>query len=262
MKNIYIALGLMVTFLSMAQVGIGTMNPAQDLHVAGSNATIRIEGLDEINNPQNNGATELTPVFVNTDGNLTLTPPRYISGGTGYELPINFLMDTPNFVPDNLLGLPAPYTNRGMVINSPTAVQSVTQLIHTVTINVPTASMIEVKHGMTIMYSATDLTIPPYDAVFINDEKTRNYQTFFCFDIDSDGLSPAEFARQYGRKGQYYGTARGGTRGYTYLNSQGYAVLPEGTHTIYFFGVVNDPPETYTSVGFGGANDYLRIRVY
>lgn len=260
MKHIYL-LFLSAFTASYCQVGIGTANPQQILHVAGGNSTIRIEGLDAVNNTLNN-VTSLTPVYVTNNGNLTLDPPSYISGGTGYELPINFLMDTPNFVPDNIMGLPVPFTNRGMVITSDETVESVTRLIHTVTINVPTASMIEIKHGMSVMYSMTDLAASPYKVGFISDEKTRNYQTFFCFDINSDGLSAAEYNLQYGTKGQYYGSTKGGTRGYTYMNSQGYAVLPAGTHTIYFYGVVNDPPNTFTSIGFGGANEYLRIRVY
>lgn len=257
MKQIYLYF-LGVCFTSFGQVGIGTTNPQQDLHVAGKTSTIRIEGLDDVNNPLNDGPGNLTPVYVTNEGNLTLTPPRF---GVN-QLPINFLVDNANFVPDNIMGLPAPFTNRGRVINSDASTESVTQLIHTVTITVPAASMIEVKHAMSISYSSTDLSAPPYTANFISDEKTRSYQTFFCFDINSDGLSAAEYNLQYGRKGQYYGSAKGGTRGFTYMNSQGYAVLPEGTHTIYFYGVVTDPPNTYTSIGFGGANEYLRIRVY
>ncbi|BCY27910.1 hypothetical protein [Flavobacterium okayamense] len=260
MKQIYIFLiGVICCYNSFGQVGIGTMNPQQTLHVAGgTNSTIRIEGLDVVNNPLNRGAGNLTPVYVTSEGNLTLTAPGY---GVN-NLPVNFLIDSSNFVPDNIEGLPAPFTNRGRVITSDASTESVTELIHTVSITVPVASMIEIKHAMSVMYSGSDLTLPPYTASFISDEKTRSYETFFCFDLNSDGLSAAEYNHQYGRKGQYYGTAKGGTRGFTYMNSQGYAVLPPGTHTIYFYGVVTDPPNTFTSFGFGGANEYLRIRVY
>lgn len=262
MKKLYYFFFSFIFSISFSQVGIGTSNPQQELHIAGSTSTIRIEGLDDVNDPLNDGPGNLTPVYVTSDGNLTLEPPRYISGGTGYELPINFLIDTPNFVPDNIMGLPAPYTNHGRVITSDIGNESVTQLIHTVTIDVPYASMIEFKYGMSVMYSSSDLSAPPYSPSFIIDEKTRNYQIFFSIDINSDGLSMAEYNHQYGRKGQYYGSTKGGVRAFTYMNSQGYATLPAGTHTIYFYGEVNDPIDTYTSIGFGGANDYLRIRVY
>jgi hypothetical protein len=256
----YLLLILLFSYSSYSQVGIGTTNPQNDLHVAGNNATIRIEGLDSTNDALNTG-TELIPVYVDNLGNFTLEKPSYISGGTGYALPLNFLMDTPNFVPDNLLGLPAPHDKYGNVINSDATNQSTTGLIHKITINVPSNSMIEVKHAMSIFFSSTDLTIPPYSTP-ITDEQTISIQTFFCFDIDSDGLSPAEYAIQYGTKGQYYASAKGGTNGYPYMNSQGYASLPAGMHTIYFFGVVNDAPGTFTSIGFGGANEYLKIRVF
>lgn len=258
-KNYYYLL-LVLTIPSFSQVGIGTTTPQQDLHVAGSTSTIRIEGLDAINNPLNNG-TELIPVYVTNRGNFTLQKPSYISGGTGYALPINFLMDTPNFVPDNILGLPAPHDKYGTVINSDLGTQSKTEIIYKITIAVPENSMIEVKHAMSLYFSSTDLSVPPY-ATEIMDEKTICVQTFFCFDIDSDGLSPAECALQYGTKGQYYASTKGGTKGYPYMNSQGYANLPAGTHTLYFFGVVNDAPNTFTSIGFGGANEYLKIRVF
>lgn len=256
----YYYLLFIISVSTFSQVGIGTTSPQQDLHVAGNTATIRIEGLDAANDPLNTG-TELIPVYVTNRGNFTLQKPSYISGGTGYALPLNFLMDTPNFVPDNLLGLPAPYDRYGRVINSDLTTQSITKLIYKVTINVPENSMIEVKHAMSLYFSSTDLTVPPY-ATEIMDEKSICIQTFFCFDLNSDGLSPAEYNRQYGTKGQYYASTKGGTKGYPYMNSQGYANLPAGTHTVYFFGTVIDAPNTFTSIGFGGANEYLKIRVF
>jgi hypothetical protein len=259
MKN-HLIISLLFYVSTYSQVGIGTTNPQNDLHIACNNSTIRIEGLDSTNDALNTG-TELIPVYIDNKGNFTLKKPNYVSGGTGYALPLNFLMDTPNFVPDNLLGLPAPHDKYGTVINSDATNQSTTGLIYTITINVPANSMIEVKHAMSVFFSSTDLSIPPYSSP-ITDEKTISVQTFFCFDIDSDGLSPAEYALQYGTKGQYYASTKGGTNGYPYMNSQGYASLPAGTHTVYFFGVVNDAPGTFTSIGFGGANEYLKIRVF
>jgi len=46
------------------------------------------------------------------------------------------------------------------------------------------------------------------------------------------------------------------------MNGQGYLTLTAGTHEIYFYGAVTDNAASYTSVGFGGATDYLKIRVY
>jgi len=55
--------------MTFGQVGINTTNPQQDLHVAGNNSTIRIDGLNSTNNPNNNGNANLS---VNADGDLTV----------------------------------------------------------------------------------------------------------------------------------------------------------------------------------------------
>ena len=85
---------------------------------------------------------------------------------------------------------------------------------------------------------------------------------FFVVDIDNDGVSAAEWDKKYGFCGQYYETEYGGIDGLSYMNSQAYLSLPEGTHMIHFYGIVEDHVENYTSVGYGGGMDYLKIRVY
>lgn len=247
-------------FVIFSQVGIGTSDPLEALHVAGSNSTIRIESLNSVNNPQNDGIKN-AKVYVNSNGDLTLTPPNYTAGGSGYtNLPLNFLIDVPDFIPDNVDGLPAPYNSLGRIATSDTSNESVEVFIYSVTFTVPQACTVEVKHGVTVVISGSDMSIP--SLAYINDSKTRVITTFFCFDVNNDGLSPTEKAKQYGTKAQFYSSVAGGSLGYPYMNSQGYATLPPGTHSIHFFGVVNDPPNTMTSVGFGGATDYLKMRVY
>lgn len=54
----------------VAQVGIGTTAPQQQLHVAGVNSTIRVDGLDQ-NNANNNGIDDAV-VYVNANGDLVL----------------------------------------------------------------------------------------------------------------------------------------------------------------------------------------------
>ena len=71
--------------------------------------TIRIESLNAANNINNHG-TKLAPVFEDGNGDLTLSPPN----GTGGE-PLNFLLDIPNFIPDNPHSLPF---DSGVVVNN------------------------------------------------------------------------------------------------------------------------------------------------
>lgn len=260
MKKNYIVILLLTSTILNAQVGIGTSNPQEDLHIAGNNSTIRIESLNNVNNPLNDGLKNAR-VFIDSNGELTLTPPNFTAGGSGNSnLPLNFLIDVPNFIPDNIDGLPAPYNSLGRIATSGLANESTEVFIYSVTFTTPQACTVEVKHGVTIVISGSDMSIP--SLAYINDSKTRVITTFFCFDVNNDGLSPAEKALQYGTKAQFYCSVAGGSLGYPYMNSQGYATLPPGTHSIHFFGVVNDPPNTMTSVGFGGATDYLKMRVY
>lgn len=254
MKNIYTYILGLFTVLGFSQVGIATASPQESLHIAGANSDIRIEGLNSTNNPLNDGITPAA-VFVTSKGDFTLKSPGVFSAN---GLPLNFLIDVPNFIPDNPYALPF---NSGTIINSPVGTQLVEGFIYKVVFTVPQTAVVEVKHGITIVISGIDLSVSPYLA-YINDSKSRVINTFFCFDINNDGLSIAEKALQYGNKGQFYSSVAGGSLGYPYMNSQGYATLPPGTHAIYFFGVINDPPNTVTSVGFGGATDYLKLRVY
>ena len=76
MKFRYTIFTLLVFTLSVvkAQVGIGTLQPEEELHVAGSTSTIRVEGLDAINNPLNIGGSDLFNVVIDAEGTLGLAP--------------------------------------------------------------------------------------------------------------------------------------------------------------------------------------------
>ena len=63
---------LLTTYGGMAQVGIGTTNPQEALHIAGNDSSVRIDGLNSTNNAKNMGGTDKYNVMVDADGNLKL----------------------------------------------------------------------------------------------------------------------------------------------------------------------------------------------
>lgn len=76
MKTKYLFLMVVICFTytisTSAQVGINTQTPQEELHVAGPTSNIRIEGLNEVNNPNNLGRENNSKVFVNEFGDLVL----------------------------------------------------------------------------------------------------------------------------------------------------------------------------------------------
>ena len=71
MKKIFYTLYILPAAL-VAQVGVNTTTPQEEVHVAGSTSTIRVEGLNAANNPLNLGAGSSTRVFADAEGDLVL----------------------------------------------------------------------------------------------------------------------------------------------------------------------------------------------
>lgn len=246
---------LLAPLFSYAQVGIGTANPLSDLHIAGTTSTIRLESNNSVNKSALNDGVKLAPAYVNADGDVTLSPSGYVAGGPPNSIaPLNFLLSFDNFIPDG------PQFN-GVVINSDVVPTLVSSLLITVPFTSPQSALIEVKYGITVVISATDLAVPPYGTTF-TDMSCRTFRVYFCIDLNNDGLDPTELSKRYGVKGQAYASKNQGSLGYPYMNSQGYANIPAGNHSLKFFGEVEDAAGKYTSVGFGGAQDFLKLRIY
>ncbi|MGX7667764.1 hypothetical protein [Flavobacterium pedocola] len=259
MKKIYYILFLLTAplYAQVGNVGIGTANPQKDLHVAGTTSTIRIEKLNSVNSAALNDGIKLSPVFVDKDGELTLYPPNYLSGGgvPGSVVPLNFLINVGNFIPDG----PSPYN--GTVLNNDLTTTTASMQLITVPFTSPQNALIEVKYGVTIVISDVDMIATPLGSP-LDDRSARTYELYFCIDINNDGLSPAELAKQYGNKGQAVASSVQGIMGYPYMNAHGYANIPAGNHSLKFFAKTTDGTNKYTSVGFGGDLDYLKIRLY
>lgn len=91
MKKVTTFLFTFSSLFALSQVGINNTNPQEELHVSGTTSTIRVEGLNQTNNPLNLGPNENTRVYVNTNGDLVLN-----SAPTNIEVlfnPDNYLAD-------------------------------------------------------------------------------------------------------------------------------------------------------------------------
>lgn len=239
---------------AFSQVGIGTDNPQKELHVAGATSTIRIESLNSINEPTLNVAPKLAPLYVTGDGDLTLNPPGFNSGGgAGTNEPLNFLISIPNFVPNG------PYGDGTVVANDATITNSVNQIV-SVPFTSPQEALIEVRYAMTIDLS--DQFLPAPAASTFNDISARAVRCYFYIDLNSDGLDAVELSKIYGLHGEAYTSYGQGSVGYAFIHGVGYGNIPAGNHSLVFFGETADGNNRETYVGFGGSSDYLKIRIY
>lgn len=61
-----------ICLFAQVSIDLASNNPLEELHIGGANSTIRIEGLNYNNNPDNLGPGTTTKVFVNEFGDLVL----------------------------------------------------------------------------------------------------------------------------------------------------------------------------------------------
>lgn len=73
---------LLLSQLSIAQIGIGNVLPLEQLHVSGNDANVRIDGLSQSMNPLNNGIA--SNVMVDVNGKLIIK--EVVSSGGGGDI--------------------------------------------------------------------------------------------------------------------------------------------------------------------------------
>ncbi|BCY27907.1 hypothetical protein [Flavobacterium okayamense] len=245
---------LIFSNIIFGQVGIGTENPQQELHIAGPTSTIRIESLNNINEPVLNDGLKLAPVYVTGDGDLTLNPSGWTTGGgAGTNEPLNFLISIPNFVPNG------PYGDGTVVANDNTITSATAQIV-SVPFTSPQDALIEVRYAMTIDLS--DELLPAPAASTFTDISAKSVRCYFYIDLNSDGLDATELSKVYGLHGEAYTSFGQGSVGYAFIHGVGYGNIPAGNHSLVFFGETHDGTNLNTYVGFGGSSDYLKIRLY
>lgn len=249
---------ILLSNISFAQVGIGTVNPQQQLHVAGSTSTIRIESQNTVNEPVLNGGVELAPLFVTPEGDFTIQPPGYDPNDTAGELePLNFLISVDNFIDETLLTPPGV----GVIIANDASITNASSLLATIPFSSPQNALIEVRYVMTLGISSLPFTAVGAGTTF-SDVSVRTVRTYFHIDLNSDGLDAAELSKFYGLHGEAYSSFFQGSIGYAFIHGIGYGSIPAGNHSLVFFGETEDGDTKETYIGFGGSADNLKIRIH
>lgn len=178
------------------RIGINTNNPARALHVAGNNNTVRIDELNQANNA-NYTTNDFMPVYVNTDGDLTLQPSLI-----------------QNFNPVNLVD----FINPAISIQS-AAGDGVFADIYTTSITLTQASIVQVNYQMSV-----DIT--RHDGTQITDGASRLFRSW----VEVNGAS-THIAYDSGNYNNNSATGPYANENY-YLNGTGYIQLPAGTHQL------------------------------
>jgi len=178
--------------------GVGTNNPQKEMHLAGNNSTIRIDGLNTTNDA-NNIPADPVPVYVNNDGDLTTQPPLIQS-----------------FMPLNLRN----FTDAVTITSNSGA--SVDINLNTSTITLTQRSLVHYSYQFSVVINAID-------GGPITDGASRLFRAWFTVNGNN--------TNHYGYDTGTYtnnpeSTTIGGTyaSGFYYLSGNGYVELPAGTH--------------------------------
>lgn len=207
-------------------VGINTSEPAQKLHIAGSESTFRIEMLDSLNNLSNRNMTN-APLYVDENGILTLE--------------FDLLHNTENDEIDGTIS-----SSNIFQIN----VDTIDQELFTKEIIVTRPSYLEVKYSISFEVSLND------NLDKITDQLARVIRNYILLNGSTN--------RKYGMTSKcYINASLDGVNTTYYNNASTYIFLDVGTHIISFYGSVGSGSTTdSTFVNFGLDQDMLLLRIY
>lgn len=270
--------------LLSAQVGINTANPEELVHVAGTTANVRVEGLSNVSpteyNPDNQGVGSTTRVYVNAQGDLILGS---ASDGVG------LLVDSANYLDDrenqyNIIiqkGYGSGYNPAGTPIE-PNAIFTLS-----------TNAILEVNYSVSwSVYNEISLYKKRLD-----DQRARIIHTGIYFmtnvnnpsnplggipvTVDADGdtingkkwcidPNPSNcglYAGLIGLSGQFYKNSNSEVGEYQNFQTTGtdYVKLPPGTYIALFaarFQVEDTNGNGSAKIWLGTGKDELQIRAY
>jgi hypothetical protein len=238
-------------FVFSQNVGINEDVPQQVLHLGSSTGTIRVDGLNSVNNPYNGGGAKTYPLYVDSNGDMTLAIATFQnSDGTDA-----ITATTPSASTSLVVPTIATAPNNGY--------RSTVILPYTFTVN--RAAIIEVKYNISIEVLADATTK-------IRSTKARTIQTFFTLDTPVLINQGASMTRRYGQASKNYmnfnlsspaSTVPNCSSGLLYNSSTTYISVPAGTHTLRFYGACDTgSTNDLTLVNFAVGNDAIFMRIY
>ena len=273
MKNTILNIFLFTTIIASAQVGIKTVTPLEELHVAGATSTIRVEGLNFANNPLNLGNKENTRVYVDTEGDLVLG-----TGSTDIEVlfnPDNYLEDPldtggPNMNVINQTGSGSGYSQGGWPRQTGPGLST-----FTLTRN----AIVEINYSLSYEIYKSGIGIDDNHArtvqfyVYLRENGPNNQNpgdaTLVRTDVDGVSLTFAGNDGSLGYSGQFYtnGNSNGasgleGSRRESYATGHDYIKLGPGTYCPMFAGVMfvaNTAGTGAVKMQIGGGDDEIVV---
>jgi hypothetical protein len=239
-----------VIFGQTQTVGINTTStPQQNLHIGTPNGTIRVDGLNATNNPNNGGGMDKSyPLYVNNNGDLTLNlQTQQNSNG------IDFITSLTTPGPTDLsMPTTATLPNNGY--------RSV--ILYTYPITVSKPSVLEIKYNISfdILFNFTSK---------LKDLEARNISTYWTLDNAYSNTAYTVGEVRYGQSSKCYHNnnldiASANCASGTIFNSAStYISLPTGSHTLRLVGLVTTGPTNQeTVVRFGTGNDQIFMKLY
>lgn len=237
----------LASFSQTKGVGINETIPEQTLHLGSQTGTVRVDGLNSLNNSYNGGEIDKTyPVFVDYNGDLTLKTSAY-DNSDGDDA---YLSTDP--INSELSIIPIVQANDGY--------EAIEITSYEFTLGRPT--ILEIKYSLSIeIFQDNLLTI-------IRDPYARNITNFFT--LNTPVLTPT--TRRYAAHSKCYfnynyenGAASlpNASTGYIYNSGTTYIPLTAGTHTLRFYGsVCSGSNNRATYVKFAGGPDSIFLRLY
>ncbi len=229
------------TTIALAQVGIGTTDPQTSLHIGGTNSTMRIDGLNSVNNTNNTGVRN-QPVYANSAGDLVI--PSSPAGSEILFSGTDFInSSSSSFVRTGYYG----EGNRGEVSKT------------TFTLSQPAIVLISYSLSFSVRNRA--------DTSSIKDGKARLITSHFYM---GNGAT-ANTSMRYGVASQTYTSLASSyghhtVEGYSTNTATAMLFLPAGTHSIHMYGGVYGgngitSPRSSDAFGarFGAGTDQLFV---